>query len=970
MEKYLQKWSDITGMDFDKLKEIIDYVKASDSLSEKEQLNCLNWFFLDLQIDPHFFRIFSAANIGNKLVTLSLSRLLSDQTHKTVEVDIVGSDNHVQSYMIEDSPNAHNRTFRRILGKDTIPRFEIHNTQKDQQGTAYSLYTTVEPEFRTTLEEASEFKDYTDKSFFQITGHSVQRYERVWNALTNAVHPVIEIGPSSEASLADKTVLTVGVKESHTHFLYRIFHLFSMEGLQFHRGYGEQFLDGKHIFSFYLTTPSKDIDNRFLNEVNDICLMPQSVLEQSFYKGELTPREVLYALSAEKFTHQFLTGDNEPVLKISEALANSPQQLGLFRDLSHDLTKSAFSTGRILAAMVENTHVVSALFKHFEARMSYKKQRTAQDIKIEQDLKENALDIIDREISSFINRQIFRFFVTFNDAVLKTNFFSHRNSAISYRLRSDFLDEGSYHEKPHGIFLVLGNTFVGFHIRFREIARGGIRMVVSRNQEAYNHNLDTLFDENYGLANTQQMKNKDIPEGGAKGVILLNMNSRDHAEDAFQCYIDAVLDIIHFNNDNNDDTKKIEDYLGQEEILFFGPDEGSAEFMDWASNYAKQYPYPFWKAISTGKSPARGGIPHDVDGMTTRSVHQFVLGVLDKLGLREEDITKVQTGGPDGDLGSNELLISKDKTKVIIDGSGVIYDPKGLNRKELHRLAKKRCCVNEFDQSKLNAGGFFVSIDDRDITLPDGEAVVNGEVFRNNFHLSPLAKADLLVPCGGRPGTININNWKRLLDENNEPKFKVIVEGANLFITEQARFYLEEKGVVLFKDASTNKGGVTSSSLEVLASLALSDQEYDELMICSPDTQASDFRRQYIKEIIDFVEDNARKEFDLLWDEHQKTGKPYTLLTNEVSNAINSIADQVRATHLPQNATLRRNLIERMVPATLLQKIGLETLLQRVPESYLNAMIATYVATTFVYENGLDTEQIEFYEHLTALQNV
>ena len=28
------------------------------------------------------------------------------------------------------------------------------------------------------------------------------------------------------------------------------------------------------------------------------------------------------------------------------------------------------------------------------------------------------------------------------------------------------------------------------------------------------------FDENYALASTQSLKNKDIPEGGAKGTIL------------------------------------------------------------------------------------------------------------------------------------------------------------------------------------------------------------------------------------------------------------------------------------------------------------------------------------------------------------------------------------------------------------------------------------------------------------------
>ena len=36
----------------------------------------------------------------------------------------------------------------------------------------------------------------------------------------------------------------------------------------------------------------------------------------------------------------------------------------------------------------------------------------------------------------------------------------------------------------------------------------------------YSINQRQLFDENYGLASTQNLKNKDIPEGGAKGTIL------------------------------------------------------------------------------------------------------------------------------------------------------------------------------------------------------------------------------------------------------------------------------------------------------------------------------------------------------------------------------------------------------------------------------------------------------------------
>lgn len=164
--------------------------------------------------------------------------------------------------------------------------------------------------------------------------------------------------------------------------------------------------------------------------------------------------------------------------------------------------------------------------------------------------------------------------------------------------------------------------------------------------------------------------------------------------------------------------QKIVDRHGKPEILFFGPDEGTADYMDWASSHARQRGASFWKAFTTGKSQSIGGIPHDLFGMTTRSVHQYVLGILRKLNLKEDQVFKLQTGGPDGDLGSNEILISKDKTIGIVDGSGVLFDPSGLNRNELNRLASKRLMINHFDVSLLGPKGYRVLVDDNEIKLP------------------------------------------------------------------------------------------------------------------------------------------------------------------------------------------------------------------------------------------------------------
>lgn len=103
----------------------------------------------------------------------------------------------------------------------------------------------------------------------------------------------------------------------------------------------------------------------------------------------------------------------------------------------------------------------------------------------------------------------------------------------------------------------------------------------------------------------------------------------------------------------------IVDLHGQQEILFMGPDENTAGLVDWATEHAKIRGAKWWKSFFTGKSMTLGGIPHDRFGMTTRSVRAFVEGIYNKLGLKEEEVTKMQTGGPDGDLGSSIIPLSK-----------------------------------------------------------------------------------------------------------------------------------------------------------------------------------------------------------------------------------------------------------------------------------------------------------------------
>ena len=444
----------------------------------------------------------------------------------------------------------------------------------------------------------------------------------------------------------------------------------------------------------------------------------------------------------------------------------------------------------------------------------------------------------------------------------------------------------------------------------------------------YSINARSLFDENYNLANTQQRKNKDIPEGGSKGVILLDLHHQDKTIVAFEKYIDGILDLL-LPPSSPGIKDPIVDLHGQPEILFMGPDENTADLVDWATEHARARGAPWWKSFFTGKSPRLGGIPHDIYGMTTLSVREYVLGIYRKLNLNPATVRKMQTGGPDGHLGSNERLLGNEKYIAIVDGSGVIVDPNGLDHDELVRLAKKRVMISEFDKTKLSSKGYRVLIEDTDVQLPGGEVVPNGITFRNTFHLHGTHEFDMFVPCGGRPESIDLSTVGKLI-RDGKTSIPYIVEGANLFITQDAKLRLEKAGAIVFKDASANKGGVTSSSLEVLASLSFDDAGFEENMCIREDGTAPEFYKKYVKAVQETIKQNARLEFEAIWREHQKTGMSRSSLSDTLSVTITKLDEELQRSELWLRQDFRRLVLADALPRLLLDGITLDVILKRV----------------------------------------
>jgi len=373
---------------------------------------------------------------------------------------------------------------------------------------------------------------------------------------------------------------------------------------------------------------------------------------------------------------------------------------------------------------------------------------------------------------------------------------------------------------------------------------------------------------------------------------------------------------------------------------------------DLGARRARDRGHRYWKALTTGKSVSLGGVPHDVYGITTRGVRTYVRELYRVLGLDERGITKFQTGGPDGDLGSNEILQSCDKTTAVLDASGVAYDPAGLDRDELERLARSRQQISAFDRSALGEGGFLILIGDENVTLPDGSTWRTGLDLRDRFVFTRYARADLFVPCGGRPATINSSNIKQLLADTSP--WKYVVEGANLFITEDARRCLEDAGVHLIKDSTANKGGVTSSSLEVLAALAMGPKDHDCLMTGQGgNSPLPDFYLKYVDEILRRIEENCCDEFKVIWTANNSGKEPMRKIeaSKRLSQEIGTLTDHIAAADLSEE--FLREVLNQALPEMLVERCGLEQLMDQLPKAYAKAIAAYWIASKFVYKHGV-----------------
>jgi len=657
-------------------------------------------------------------------------------------------------------------------------------------------------------------------------------------------------------------------------------------------------------------------------------------------------------------------------------------------NLAHNQPES-FDLEGIMRAFHNHTDISRQLVKLFRARFD---PLLSDRETIYQQTLEETIRIVDgyntgRRFLDDFRRTIFQCAVSFIRHTLKSNFYVLEKHALAFRLDPAYLAELDSKficdlpaDRPFRITYFYGRYGSGYHIGFSDIARGGWRTLITDGRDDYVTCANTLFRENYVLAHTQHLKNKDIYEGGSKMVVILDAaGESDRGLITQRLYklqyglINAFLDIFVTENGRARDSRVV-DYYGEDEPIELGPDENMHDAMiELVARQAVKRGYLLGIGIMSSKEV---GINHKEFGVTSTGVVKFAEITMAQLGIdiHHQPFSVKFTGGPNGDVAGNAMRILLERcpqvqVRLILDGTGAIYDPSGTDREALGAIVLKGD-VDAYDPEALHPGGFIIY---RHQTRRDGlrelfrkvvrsetgleeDWVSNDEFYREYNSLIFSVPADLFIPAGGRPETIDGNNWQRFFDAEGRPNTRAIVEGANSFITPEARGTLQKGGVIILRDSSANKCGVISSSYEIIANLMLSEKEF------------LNNKERYVNDVIDILNRRAEDEARLIFRRYHDNGGKflYTEISDAISKEINNHYTRLfsffqKNPHLARQPLYRKAILNHL-PRILCKEGRFRNRIEGLPEKIKFAILASEIASSMVYQCNEEEVYMELVE--------
>jgi glutamate dehydrogenase len=413
------------------------------------------------------------------------------------------------------------------------------------------------------------------------------------------------------------------------------------------------------------------------------------------------------------------------------------------------------------------------------------------------------------------------------------------------------------------------------------------------------------------------------------------------------------------------------DYYGEDEPIELGPDENMHDAMvEMIARQSVRRGYLLGIGVISSKEV---GINHKEYGVTSAGVVKFAEITMAQLGIdiRKDPFSVKFTGGPGGDVAGNAMRLLLERSPqaritLILDGTGALCDPLGADHEALSRIVLKED-IAAFDPEALHEGGFMLY---RNLRRTEGlrelyrkvergagglkESWITVDEFYRAFNgLVFTTKADLFIPAGGRPETIDAENWKRFFLADGVPSARAIVEGANSFITPEARTELQRRGVVILRDASANKCGVISSSYEIIANLLMSEKEF----------LAN--KERYVKDVLQILERRAEDEAQLIFRRRREPGcaQLYTEISAAISQEINAHYARLFAFFQSRpelcEEPLFKKAIEAHLPRLLRQNAKYRARIKNLPPKYRYAILASEIASSLVYRGDSELNFME-----------
>lgn len=906
----------------------------------------------------------------------------------------------------------------RIATEETRDSME-HILEKLISGHRREYYFSPESGYYTYIIRPETIQDfpndaYQDSRFlFSLAGDfgatpvpTRARYQKYLSECDSSVTPLIKVYNLPETG-ETRIIFKSNFQSPKLPFFRKIL---SDRGYTLVRAYWEPYYTedsiSSSICSMYLKGELTRRDEETLvSDLTNFLSFGLNPISRLYLEGAINLEEMLFAGNAIDFTHLFIFKESENVTDrdILSNLTNKDQQEAFAKRIQ-DSNKATYSATLIEQTVHKNPDLIRELYSIFTDRFDPSRQ----DRLTEEQVKEK-WELFDKTIRSRfldfpIGYDIFRFMYKIISCTLKTNFYSPTKRSFSFRFDNRILDPLVFNQFVFGIFFVNGHYACGTHLRAGDIARGGLRLI-RVSQSNHDMELDNAVLLNYALGpKAQRIKHKDICESGSKGVVVPHPAYAKCGMESLYDYTEGIMDLILKQDES------VVDYYNKPEMVFFGPDEGTAQLMDGVALRTRDRGYKYWRTITTGKS---FGIPHDTYGMlkngkpfalysqdeegvelqidgvpqfTTNDMDQIYSEIGDNISIcgmtttsvmsafrtliahhkaKEEELNLMITGGPDGDLGANEIQCYKGNICLIIDGGSILFDPEGLDRKELCKLA---FCRNtnprknslDYPQEKLSPQGFVVPLGKNNITLPDGSFVPDGTLFHRSFLTDPnnrkylaLANIQAFIPCGGFKDTINQTNVQSFLANFQELRF--IVEGANVFFDDSARRLIATTTpIAQIKDTSANKGGVFSSSIaEVLTAFLLGDDYEDKLL------NDSKTKWGLVSDMMDLVQRYGQQETEMLLKLHQQQPESPLFDLSEQSSehifALQAILDQ-NITQITDDRELLIETLEQYIPPVLIKKLGMESIADILGtpelETYRNTIVSKKLASMAFYKFG------------------